>query len=114
MSVTWDPEAPSLHAEDCGCMRCESGFRPSAADRWRARDAHKRAQATLGALQKRPSRKELARAERRRLAAVEAERRQVEEREWRRKNPPMTEDEVRELEKLKAARFPNLAGGSRR
>lgn len=106
-----------LHAIECECMSCEAGFRPSPMQRHHAAEQLKRVQA-LEALKKKPSREELARAERRRLAAVEAERRRTEEQEWRRNHPPLSEAEakvqVKKLEQLKAEMCHALAGGSRR
>ena len=37
MSVIIDETG--LHSPDCECMRCESGFRPTSAERWHAEQA---------------------------------------------------------------------------
>lgn len=75
----------------------------------RAREQHRRSQQMVGALQKRPSREELRRAERRRLAAEEAERRRAEEAAWRAAHPPLSEEQIKQLEEAKAREFPALA-----
>ena len=38
-------DSTGLHAEDCGCARCEQGFKPTSADRWAARQAQIRMKA---------------------------------------------------------------------
>lgn len=103
-----------MHAESCECMRCSAGYRPSAAERWRARDQLARSRATMDALQKKPTREELRRVERRRLAAEEAQRRQEQELQWRREHPPLTRQQIEELEETKRRMFPALAERSKR
>jgi Na+-translocating ferredoxin:NAD+ oxidoreductase RnfC subunit len=104
-----------LHAVECECLSCEAGFRPSPMQRHYAAEALAQRKLRDEALQgRKPSREELRRAERRRLHSEAAERRTAEEREWRRRNPPLTQDQIQELEEAKRREFPALAGGSRR
>lgn len=116
MSVRFDKYG--LHAEDCGCLRCESGHRPSAGERWRAREQYERTQKMMAALQKEPSKAELARMERRRLADEKARQQREDDRKWREAHPPLTAEEARvemqRLKQLEAEMCPALAGGSRR
>jgi hypothetical protein len=112
VSIKWDKYG--LHDEQCGCLSCECGHRPSAAQRQRAREAWEKAQRAFEALQKKPSRAELAREERRRQHAEIAEKRAADEREWRRRNPPLSQEQIQELEDAKRRMFPALAGGSKR
>lgn len=114
MSVVWDEEAPGLHAESCSCLRCESGFRPTMMERWRAREQHRRSQQMVEAFQKKPSREELRRAERRRLAAEADAQRRADEARWRRLHAPLSQEQIKQLEELKAREFPALARSGRR
>ena len=103
-----------LHAEECSCLRCESGNRPSAGERQRARDVWERAQKTIAALNRPLSKKEIAAEERRRQRLEAAQAARENERRWRVEHPPLSPEQIRELEEFKAQRFPALGGGSRR
>jgi len=112
VSVIWDKYG--LHDERCPCLRCESGHRPSAGERQRARETWERAQKTLEALQKPLSKKELARQAQRKEAAEREQAQREKEARWRAEHQPLSQEQIRELEALKAREFPSLAGGSRR
>lgn len=68
----------------------------------------------MEALQKKPSKEELRRAERRRRAAEEAQQRMADERRWRAEHPALSEADVEQLEALKRDKFPALARSGRR
>lgn len=74
MSVKLDETG--LHDRECPCMRCESGYRPSAAERWRAEAALQRRKAENDV-------KVLPKKERERLARIAQRAREFEEQRMR-------------------------------
>lgn len=112
MSVRWDKYG--LHDEQCSCLRCESGYRPSAGERQRAREVWEAARKTLEALNKPLTKAELVRRARREEAVRLAREQQEKERRWHAEHPPLSKEQIRELDELKRREFPTLAGGLKR
>lgn len=102
-----------LHAVECECLECETGLGPTPMQRHYAREQLERKRA-WEAMKKKPSAEEVRREEKHQRLAREAAARAAEEREWRRTHPPLTEEQIQNLNKLKAELFPTLAGGLKR
>jgi hypothetical protein len=113
MSGAIQLDETGLHSVDCQCIRCEAGFRPSEMQRHYARQRLVQVRIEEEGVH-RPSREELRRRDRRERRERERQKIRAEEVQWRREHPPLSEEQVRQLEETKRRMYPALAGGSRR